>query len=136
MLRAENPALTCLPKDPKEATSLETLRAEQCLNMTELQTIVGNMHKEVAATADHLREKAVGVHSQRNNMQPINFDIGDYVLVGTVQRQKLLKLVVLWQGPYRAVRFENEQVLEVEHLLSGKRKRCIALGSSFTTMLR
>jgi Chromo (CHRromatin Organisation MOdifier) domain len=29
---------------------------------------------------------------------------------------------VLWQGPYRAVRLENEQVLEVEHLLSGKRK--------------
>lgn len=29
---------------------------------------------------------------------------------------------MLWQGPYRAVRFENEQVLEVEHLLSGKRK--------------
>jgi Integrase core domain/Chromo (CHRromatin Organisation MOdifier) domain len=122
MLPAENPVLICLPKGPVEAASLETLRAEQCLNVTELQTVVGNMHKEVAATADHLREKAVRVHNQRTNMQLINFDIGDYVLVGTVQRQKLPKLVVLWQGPYRAVRFENEQVLEVEHLLSGKRK--------------
>jgi hypothetical protein len=54
MLPAENPVLACLPKDPVKATSLETL-AEQCLNLTELQTVVGNMHKEVAATADHLR---------------------------------------------------------------------------------
>jgi hypothetical protein len=90
--------------------------------MTELQTGVGNMRKEVAAMADHLREKAVLVHNQRTNVQRINFDVGDYVFVGTVQRQKLPKLVVLWQGPYRAVRFENEQVLEIEHLLSGKRK--------------
>jgi hypothetical protein len=56
MLPAEKPVLTCLPKGPVEATSLETLRAEQCFNMTELQTVVGNTHKEVAATADHLRE--------------------------------------------------------------------------------
>jgi Integrase core domain len=94
MLPAENPVLTCLPKGPVEATSLETLRAEQCLNMTELQTVVGNMHKEVAATAEHLRERAVRVYNQRTNVQPINFGIGDYVLVGTVQRQKLPKLVV------------------------------------------
>jgi hypothetical protein len=80
------------------------------------------MRKEVAAMADQLRERAVLVHNQRTNVQLIKFDVGDYVLVGTVQRQKLPKLVVLWQGPYRALRFENEQVLEIEHLLSGKRK--------------
>jgi hypothetical protein len=52
----------------------------------------------------------------------VNIDVGDYVSVGTIQRQKLPKLVVVWQGLYGAVRFENEKVLEVEHLLSGKRK--------------
>jgi hypothetical protein len=55
--------------------------------MTELQTVVGNMHKEVAAMADDLREKAVRVHNQRTKVKPIHFDVGDYVLVSTVQRQ-------------------------------------------------
>jgi hypothetical protein len=39
--------------------------------MTELQTVVGNMHKEVTATADHLREMAVRVHNQRTNVQQL-----------------------------------------------------------------
>jgi hypothetical protein len=47
---------------------------------------------------------------------PVNYSIGDFVLVGTVQRSKLPKLFVTWQGPYRAVRFEHQQVLEAEHL--------------------
>jgi hypothetical protein len=54
---------------------------------------------------------------------PVKYSIGGIVLVGTVRRSNLPKLFVTWLGPYRSVRFEHQQVLEEEHLLSGKRKK-------------
>jgi hypothetical protein len=50
------------------------------------------------------------------------FEVGDCGPHWCSPERKMPKLVMTWQGQYRAVRFENEQVLEVENLLNGKTK--------------
>jgi hypothetical protein len=80
------------------------------------------MHKAVSTQPDRPRGKAIRKHNRRTNVTPVNYNIGDFVLVGAVQRSKLPKLFLTWQGPYRAVCFEHQQKLEVEHILSGKQK--------------
>jgi hypothetical protein len=120
---AGNPITMVLPKEQVESTSLELLKAEQSVNVADLQSAVAEMHKAVSTQADRLREKSIRPRNHRTNVMPVNYSIGDIVLGGTVRRSKLPKLFVTWLGPYRAVRFEHKQVLEVEHLLSGKRKK-------------
>jgi uncharacterized coiled-coil protein SlyX len=93
-----------LPKEQVESNSLELLKAEQSYKLAELQSAVAEMHKAVSTQADRLREKAIRQHNRRTNVMPVNYSIGDSVRVGTVQRSKLPKLFVTWQGPYRAVR--------------------------------
>jgi hypothetical protein len=121
-LPADNPILSIIPREGVEVKTLEQIQVQQLLNIAELQYLVDQMHKEIPDVADRVRQKAIHTHNAIRNVQAVNFEISDNVLVGTVQREKLPKLVVTWQGPYRAVRFESEQVLEVENLLNGKRK--------------
>jgi hypothetical protein len=59
-----------------------------------------------------------GKREQRNRKLPHkpNFDLGDYVLVATVHRKD--KLESKWKGPQRISKVINNQVYEVEDLLS------------------
>jgi uncharacterized coiled-coil protein SlyX len=90
---AVNPITTVLPKEQVESTSLELLKAEQSVNVAELQAAVAEMHKALSTQADRLREKAIRQHNRRANLMPVNYNIGDFVLVGTVQRSKLPKTI-------------------------------------------
>jgi hypothetical protein len=49
-----------------------------------------------------------------------NFHLGDFVLVATVHRKD--KLESKWKGPQRITKVINDQIFEVENLLSGDRK--------------
>jgi hypothetical protein len=54
---AGNPITMVLPKEHVESTSLELLKAEQSVNVAELQSAVAEIHKAVSPQADRLREK-------------------------------------------------------------------------------
>jgi hypothetical protein len=47
-----------LPKEQVESTPLELLKAEQSINVAELQSAVAEMHKAISTQADRVREKA------------------------------------------------------------------------------
>jgi hypothetical protein len=47
-----------LPKEQVESTPLELLKAEQSVNVAELQSAIAEMHKAISTQADSVREKA------------------------------------------------------------------------------
>ena len=49
---------------------------------------------------------------------PVDFDIGDYVIVYSAVRRN--KLRVKWLGPYRVVATINDRVFEIEDICTGK----------------
>jgi hypothetical protein len=116
MIPPENPVLTCFPKDPVDAMSMKMLRSEQCSNLNGLQTS-GNCTKKLRKRQIVREKRQCGpITSEQICNRPTLTSATMFWSV--LFSGKLPKLVEIWQGPYRAVRFENEQVLEVEQLLS------------------
>jgi hypothetical protein len=88
--------------------------------LEELQTDLNDIQREVAQTAGRVGEKVVRACNATINAMHTIFEVGDYILVGVVQRQILPKLVSL-QRPVSATDFEIERVLGVENRLRGQR---------------
>jgi hypothetical protein len=101
----DNPVLSLMPRKDVASRTIGLVRAEQLLNVEQLQEAVESMHMKVSKTADRLIEKAVRAHNVRCNVHPVNFEVGDFVLVGTVQRNKMQKLVWL-RGPVHSEQFD------------------------------
>jgi hypothetical protein len=70
------------------------------------------MHKNVKDSREVIRQR--NLKAQRFSV-PINFGIGDFVLVAIVSR-KLRKLHAQWRGPYRIKRAVSPYVYECEDL--------------------
>jgi hypothetical protein len=76
------------------------------------------MHKEVIKHKHILRyNKRV---SRNAKARKPNFDLGDFVLVATVNRKD--KLEAKWKGPFRITKVVNELVYEVQNLLTNEKK--------------
>ena len=54
------------------------------------------------------------------NVTAINFDIGDFVLIGCPQPQKVNKLTVTCTGPARVLGFTTPLVAKIQNLVDGK----------------
>lgn len=78
------------------------------------------------------RDKAVENHNTRTNVQPVIYEVDDFVLILKVQPQKHQKAFAIWTGPYRIISFTNPQVVEVEHLLAKRKLLLTRKESNFT----
>ena len=90
--------------------------------MTRIQDVLGAveaMHQEVAAKRSKTREAAIRRHNRKTHVQPINFEVGDYVLVAKRVANDGHKLRVRWKGPRRVVRAVSDLVYDCEDLLTG-----------------
>ena len=103
-----------------ELQSISYIRAEQILNIKSMAAAVDSMHSRVAKARTRKREESIRAHNKRTNIQQVQFEVGEFVLVGNVLSQSGSKLNVKWKGPYRVVRIMNEFVSIVEGLVNGK----------------
>jgi hypothetical protein len=74
------------------------------------------MHKRVILSKRQLAQRN---RVMKNNHIPVNFTVGDFVVVAIV-RKKQHKLQASWKGPYRVKSCISSHVYECEDLLGGK----------------
>ena len=79
------------------------------------------MHKSVLKATELERE----VHrlSDKRVRQRANFGLGDFVLVGVVDRHPNQKLYLKWRRPYRVVELVNGYAFIVENIITQERQQ-------------
>lgn len=90
------------------------------MNIERVQTALDNIHKDVAERSNKKGKKAIAAHNRRTNVRPINFDVGDFVLRGVLQRERGMKPSLRWKGPFRVVKCRSEYIFTIVDLLPDK----------------
>lgn len=103
----------------QNAKTDDEVRARQLVDIRELQNALESMHKGVTDRTTLSRRKQVELHNRLTNIQPVNFSVGDFVLVRRATASAH-KLGFKWIGPRRIREVKSELVFEVEDLLHGK----------------
>ena len=104
--------------------SIDAVRATQVLNISDLQDSLERTHRDVSERIDKARTRARKVHNSRTNVAPINFRVGDFVLVSSsVNTMGTHKLMPKWKGPRRIVSCDSERVYKVENLITKKQEK-------------
>ena len=75
------------------------------------------MHKKVEVSKQKQRERARKRRKSSRSTKPINFEIGDYVLIAKVKSKVRSKLDVVWSGPRKITKVINDHVYEVQDLV-------------------
>ena len=101
---------------------ISEVRARQLLNSQRIQGALDSMHKDVAERSNRKRQAAVSSHNRKTGVRPINFDSGDFVLRGLLQRERGRKPSLRWNGPFRVVECRSNYIFLIEDLLTGKRE--------------
>ena len=109
------------PLHVTEVSPVDAGHARQFIEFTDLSNAVAQMQKDISIASQKWRAQAIDRHNAKTNVSPPKFTLVDFVLLGTVQRSKLSKISVIWQGPYRVIRSLNLPVVEVENLLSNRK---------------
>jgi len=119
-------AFTCLPAQsplrvfftsrPHDyaTMTLEAIAAEVSTYITDLSVSLASMHREFARTS--AAGRAAARASSACRATPPKFDLGDFVLVGTITAHPP-KLSVASRGPMRIVRVVSDWIFEVETLV-------------------
>ena len=97
------------------------MKLRQLVNIEDTQKALSYMHKDVKQRADHNRKKQREAHNRKTNIKPVNFTVGDFVLVRRAKAPGH-KMKFMWVGPRRITACKSEWVYEVEHLLKGSRE--------------
>lgn len=61
-------------------------RARQVMDLEAVQASLNSMHKEVQVSSKEKRKAAVDSNIRKTGVQPMNLDVGDFVLRGVLQR--------------------------------------------------
>ena len=117
-----NPLAELFPAD-LQSTEVKTLtlaRAAQLIEFKNIHDAINEMHRRVTQTAQAKRATEIARHNKATNVTNINFDVGDFVLIGCPQPQKVNKLTVTWTGPARVLGFTTPLVANIQNLVTGK----------------
>jgi hypothetical protein len=118
-LPAHDPFCSIYPGSSKTWRT-SRLTPEEIIKMHEdLKQSLIDMHKSMSQKKEKIRSGKREIRNTKLTCKP-NFDLGDYVLVATAHRKD--KLESKWKGPQRVIKVINDQVFEVEDLLTGNRK--------------
>ena len=117
-LPADNPLRTLLPPPPASPASLDFVKAQRIVHIESLIKSLDELHRNVAEKRTRKRQQEVDRHNDRTRIRPVNFDIGDFVLVADTEKHSGNKLRLKWKGPRRITRCESALVYEVEDLLN------------------
>ena len=114
-------AVTKTVSGKTQVLSIDDIRLSQLNSINVLQDALQNMHKDVAERSTKKRQQAVDSHNRKTGVRPINFSEGDFVLRGTLQRERARKPSLRWNGPFRVLECRSEYVFLIESLLDGKK---------------
>ncbi|KAF0718358.1 Aste57867_1739 [Aphanomyces stellatus] len=115
-LPAKTPMSGFVHPTTKEVHVIDFLDDVRRERMEELAASLLDLHRDVAARSDKLRQQARGRRDKKKNVQFANFTVGDYVLVGSVI-QRPNKLALQWRGPNQVVRVVTDHVMETQQLV-------------------
>ena len=120
-----SPISTVLRRDSGviKICSLDEIRVRQRLKISDMQSSLDAMHKEVAVRNSNRRKKAIEDYNRKVGVRPVNFTEGDFVLRGILERERAKKPALRWRGPYRVVRCLSEYIFVIEHLLTGSKEQ-------------
>ena len=90
------------------------------IEFEKIHDAIHEMHRRVSAASQAKRAAEIERHNKATNVTVINFDIGDFVLIGCPQPQKVNKLTVTWTGPARVLWFTTPLVSKIQNLVDGK----------------
>ena len=117
-LPADNPLRLIVPPSHAKPKQLDEIKALRLMNVESLAEALQTMHREVAERRNVRREAAIRKHNERTHVQPVNFSVGDYVLVAKRISKNGHKLQVQWRGPQRINRVESNLVFECQDLIN------------------
>jgi RNase H-like domain found in reverse transcriptase/Reverse transcriptase (RNA-dependent DNA polymerase)/Integrase core domain/Integrase zinc binding domain len=100
-----------------QALPLNSIRAQQLMNIAELRASIDDIHRQAAQSATSSRASS-RAHRGKTTALAANFDVGDFVLVAKREFRGGEKLSLRWRGPYRVVATLSQFVFEVEDLLT------------------
>lgn len=104
----------------KQARSQDVIRVQRLVNIEATHSVLSRLHKDVKDKATASRKRMVASHNRKTRIQPVSFQVGDFVLVRRAVK-KGHKLKFLWIGPRRVTAAKSGLVFEVEYLLKGQR---------------
>ena len=92
-------------------------------HIDELRAALDEMHKTASETS--AKQRATKKQQRKYRRTP-NFGMGDYVLVGVPEPDKMTgrKLCLRWRGPYRITELMSDYVFEVQNIIDHS-KRCV-----------
>jgi hypothetical protein len=100
-----------------ETLPLDTIKAQQLVNIEALRSGFDEKHRRAKAPASSHRSSARR-HQNIPTAVPASFDIGDFVLVAKRDFRGGEKLALRWHGPYRILAIRSDYVTDVEDLLT------------------
>ena len=119
---SDNPLRTIVLPNSITPTTLTKVQQKKLSNIENLKNALDKMHKDVAMSRTRKRKLEIERHNKFTKIQPINFDLGDYVLVSKLLSNRGHKLKVRWTGPKRITRADSVYIFEVEDLISNKKE--------------
>lgn len=122
----QNSPLRSIMVKRNEFCTVRSIQEAQCLQRLQVEKVIAAlemMHRDVKLMSDKKRKTAVDAHNRKTNVRPINFCEGDFVLRGTLQRERRSKPALKWHGPYRVTNAESNYIFEIEDLLTGKKEK-------------
>lgn len=82
------------------------------------------MHRDVKERIEKSRIDSRKYHNSKTNIKPINFTVGDFVLVSShVKEISTHKLASRWVGPRRIVSCDSEMVYTIENIITKEREK-------------
>lgn len=100
------PNLIARPSPLVNFRSFDALGAENMKKLMDLHALreaMRHVHKEVSEKSKQTRTQAQRYHNARRNVVPINFMLGDFVMIKNTLRQ-FRKLHPSWRGPRKVLR--------------------------------
>lgn len=95
--------------------SADYIRANQILNISELQQSLDAMHKDVSVRVENNRKKSLAAHNKATNIVEPKFYVGDLVLYCRPGPSRH-KLSFRWRGPMRITQIHGPVVYSIVDL--------------------
>ena len=119
---SDNPLRTLLPSTFAKPCTLDEIQAQKIINVEKMEKVLEKMHREVSSSRSRKRNSEIERHNRLTRIQPINFEVGEFVLVSKLLSKIGKKLKVRWTGPKRITRADSDVIFEVEDLITHKKE--------------
>jgi transposase InsO family protein len=111
-----------IPTSPLDVVfSSTTVSVDTCpLSVAQLTAKIAALETSLSENIEAIRSRQVRDHPTRPGDTPVDFGVGDYVLVARHGRNTRDKTAPIWNGPALVIEAENDRSFLVKDLLSGK----------------